>query len=104
MSKRIVVIGATGMMAPGVVREMARRGYETAAFVRNLEKARAVLPEETRLIAGDLSYREGLRSAVRDATHVYFHPRRRSTPPPPFSRSATGCGTSWMYCHPTRCC
>lgn len=72
--KRILIVGATGKLAVPVVREMARRGFETIAMVRNLEKGRKLLPAETELVQGDVADQDSLRKAAQNISHLYFHP------------------------------
>ena len=71
--KRIVVIGGTGTMATAVVQEMVAHGFSTTALIRDLDKAKQLLPAEVKFVVGDLNNRTVLREAVQNATHVYFH-------------------------------
>lgn len=60
------VAGATGQTGKKIVEELIRRQIEVSALVRNLEKAKEILPPQTQLIVGDVlkpnSYREALAS------------------------------------------
>jgi uncharacterized protein YbjT (DUF2867 family) len=62
------VAGATGETGRRVVQELVQRGISVRALVRDLEKAKQILPSEAELVAGDVLQIESLRSAMQDCT------------------------------------
>lgn len=71
--KKITVFGATGMLGQPVVKELVKAGYEVTAMARNTEKARRVLPEEVRIIEGDLKLYGDVENALKDADATYLN-------------------------------
>lgn len=49
--RRIIVTGATGFLGRRLVGRLLQDGHEVVAFVRDPERARAVLPQSTELVA-----------------------------------------------------
>ncbi|MGB3207760.1 MAG: SDR family oxidoreductase, partial [Crinalium sp.] len=62
------VAGATGETGRRIVQELVKRQIPVRAFVRNLETAREILPNEAELVTGDLFSVDSLRSAIADST------------------------------------
>jgi uncharacterized protein YbjT (DUF2867 family) len=62
------VAGATGETGRRIVTELVRRGIPVRALVRDVDKARQILPPEVELIAGDVLQQESLRAALGDST------------------------------------
>ena len=71
--KKITVFGATGMLGQPVVKELVNAGFEITALVRETEKARKVLPESVKPIAGDLKNKSDIENALQDADGVYLN-------------------------------
>ena len=53
-NKTILVIGGTGMLGRPVVRRLMKDSLPVRAFVRDMERARGLLPQGVDLIMGDL--------------------------------------------------
>jgi uncharacterized protein YbjT (DUF2867 family) len=51
--KKVAVIGATGRLASVVINEMLEKGILVKALVRNIEKAKKLLPSEVEIIEAD---------------------------------------------------
>ncbi len=51
----VLVLGATGRLGPHVVSALARRGEPVRALVRDPERARALLPAQCSLVAGEFA-------------------------------------------------
>ena len=68
---RRVVFGATGALGSAIVRVLTDQGQKVRAFVRNIEKARIVLPTEVEMYSGDVLEKEAARAACMDAEVVY---------------------------------
>ena len=64
------VAGATGETGRRIVKELVRRNIPVRAMVRNLEKARQILPPEAELVVGDVLKPESLSAAIGDSTVV----------------------------------
>src|SRR6478672_370618 len=64
------VAGATGETGRRIVQELVKRQIPVRALVRNLEKAKAILPPEAELVVGDVLNPESLNAALGDATVV----------------------------------
>jgi len=61
---RFLVTGATGKIGNAVARQLAERGDEVVALVRNPAKARELLPSGVELAQGDVSDPASLRGAA----------------------------------------
>jgi nucleoside-diphosphate-sugar epimerase len=68
---RFVVTGATGKVGNAVARRLAERGDEVVALVRNVAKARDLLPAGVELASGDVTDPESLRRAMDGADGVF---------------------------------
>jgi uncharacterized protein YbjT (DUF2867 family) len=68
----VVVAGATGFLGRHIATELIWRGRRVVGIVRDLEKARAVLPreEKLRLVKGDAADSESLRPPMEGAGAV----------------------------------
>jgi len=64
------VAGATGETGRRIVKELVERNIPVRAMVRDLEQARAVLPESAQLVVGDVLKPETLSEAIGDSTVV----------------------------------
>jgi uncharacterized protein YbjT (DUF2867 family) len=64
MSGAILVMGATGNVGGATLRALRASGIRPALFVRDAERARALLGEDHELRVGDLADAESLRSAL----------------------------------------
>lgn len=64
------VAGATGETGRRIVQELVKRNIPVRAMVRNLDKAREILPPEAELVVGDVLQPESLGVAIGDSTVV----------------------------------
>ncbi len=64
------VAGATGQTGQRIVRELVARGIPVRALVRDVAKAKALLPPEAELVVGDVLIPESLATALADSTVV----------------------------------
>ncbi len=64
------VAGATGETGRRIVKELIARNIPVRAMVRDLEQARAVLPESAQLVIGDVLKPETLSEAIGDSTVI----------------------------------
>ncbi|MBD1908431.1 SDR family oxidoreductase [Funiculus sociatus GB2-A5] len=64
------VAGATGETGRRIVQELVKRNIPVRALVRNMEKARGILPDAAELVVGDVLKPETLSVALSDSTVV----------------------------------
>jgi uncharacterized protein YbjT (DUF2867 family) len=64
------VAGATGETGRRIVQQLVARNIPVRALVRNLESARAILPEAAELVEGDVLQPRTLETAMGDSTVV----------------------------------
>jgi len=69
--QKIAVIGATGMLGIPVVAELVDAGFEVTALVRNIERARRVLPAQTKLVQADAANPDSLQRGLAGQDAVY---------------------------------
>ncbi|MDY6897289.1 MAG: NAD(P)H-binding protein, partial [Cyanobacteriota bacterium] len=62
------VAGATGETGKRIVQELVARDITVRALVRDLEKARSILPANVDLVQGDILEAENLSAAIGDST------------------------------------
>ncbi len=65
---RALVVGATGQTGRHIVRELVKKDIAVRALVRNLEKAREILPSEAELVVGDVLKPETIDKALDDCS------------------------------------
>jgi uncharacterized protein YbjT (DUF2867 family) len=64
------VAGATGETGRRIVRQLVLRDIPVRAMVRDLDKARSLLPPEAELVVGDVLQTGSLEAAIADSTVV----------------------------------
>jgi len=64
------VAGATGQTGCRIVEELVKREIPVRALVRNLEKAREVLPPNVEIVVGDVTEPQNLPDSIGDSTVV----------------------------------
>jgi uncharacterized protein YbjT (DUF2867 family) len=62
------VAGATGGTGRRIVEELVQRNVPVRALVRDLDKAKSMLPTAAELVVGDVLQPDSLRSAIADCT------------------------------------
>lgn len=62
------VAGATGGTGSQIVRQLVLRNIPVRAMVRDLDKARSILPPEAELVVGDVLQSDRLAEAIGDST------------------------------------
>ena len=62
----VLVVGATGQTGRHIVKELTTKKVPVKALVRDLEKARAILPTDAELVVGDVLKPETIRAAIVD--------------------------------------
>jgi uncharacterized protein YbjT (DUF2867 family) len=79
-------MGATGTVGREVVGQLVRIGERPRAFVRDLERARALLGEQVDYVAGDLDRPETIQAALAGVERVFLL-TRQSRKQPQWERS-----------------
>jgi uncharacterized protein YbjT (DUF2867 family) len=64
------VAGATGETGRRIVKELVNRNIPVRAMVRDLEKAKEILPAEVEVVVGDVLQPETLGAAIADSTVI----------------------------------
>ncbi|MFB2921890.1 MULTISPECIES: NAD(P)H-binding protein [Aerosakkonema] len=62
------VAGATGQTGRRIVKELVDRNIPVRALVRDIDKARGILPASAELVVGDVLQPETLNTAIGDST------------------------------------
>jgi dihydroflavonol-4-reductase len=71
MTNLTLVTGATGAVGGAVVRELLAAGRAVRALVRDVERARKIMPAGPELVAGDITDAASVRAAVAGCTSVF---------------------------------
>ncbi len=81
--ERVLVIGATGMLGRPVVRRLIEDGYAVRAMVRDVARAKAMLPADCECVHGDVRDDARLLDALDscDAVHVNLSEPMSRRPP-----------------------
>lgn len=67
---RIAVTGATGFVGANLCVHLHKAGHEVVAVARDLEKAKAVLPENMQVVQGDIKDQDSLENAFKGCQGV----------------------------------
>jgi uncharacterized protein YbjT (DUF2867 family) len=70
--KTITVIGATGNLAVPVITELTAKGVQVKAIVRDIQKAKELLPKTTEIVFGDVADKESLKNALKGTETIYL--------------------------------
>ncbi|MGH7634238.1 MAG: NAD-dependent epimerase/dehydratase family protein, partial [Gemmatimonadaceae bacterium] len=68
---RILVTGGTSFSGLHLVRSLVRDGHAVRVMTRSLERARAMLPEECEIVAGEVTVRDDVVRAMSGREVVY---------------------------------
>lgn len=72
MSKRILVLGGTGLLGSFVARQLQADGFQVRIMARDLDKAQGMFGEEFELLAGDVSDLQSLKEAMTGCQGVHI--------------------------------
>ncbi len=70
---KIAVIGATGMLGLPVTAKLLKAGFEVTALVRDQERARRILPEQTKVVQADIRDIASLKYGLKGQDAVYLN-------------------------------
>lgn len=73
MSKKLSVIGATGKLAIPIIQRLVQQEVAITAIVRDIQKAKKVLPAEVKLVEADLKDAASLHEALKDTETLYLN-------------------------------
>lgn len=71
MNQTHVVFGATGALGRAIVRKLTTEGKSVRAAVRNVERARRMLPTSADIVSSYATSAESVRAACQDAFIIY---------------------------------
>lgn len=66
----VFVAGATGKTGRLIVKQLTERGFTVTALVRDLEKAKTLLPATTNFVVGDVLQPSSFNSALTDCSFL----------------------------------
>ena len=72
MQKRILVLGATGMLGKPVVQRLKEDGFQVRVLARDMEKAKAQFDGPIEILQGDVADTDRLESALEDCYGVHI--------------------------------
>jgi uncharacterized protein YbjT (DUF2867 family) len=70
--KQLTVIGATGFLAVPVINSLLERGVKVKAVVRNINKAKELLPAEVDIVQADVANVDSLKTALKGSSTIYI--------------------------------
>ena len=71
MNGRTLLTGATGTVGHAIARALLAEGRAVRALVRDVERARELVPDRVELVAGDVTDAASVRRAVEGCDVVY---------------------------------
>jgi uncharacterized protein YbjT (DUF2867 family) len=71
--KSIAFIGATGKLAIPIIKLLSENGYSVRAIVRNLEKAKQLLPKNVEIVSGNLVDYSSIENGLKNIDAVYIN-------------------------------
>jgi len=73
MSKRILIVGGTGMLGRPVSFEFLKSGFEVSVLSTNPEKAKNIFGDKVKVFEGDVTDPESLKPAMENQDAVYIN-------------------------------
>jgi uncharacterized protein YbjT (DUF2867 family) len=71
--KSIAFIGGTGKLGIPVVKMLSENGFTVRAIVRDLDKARRLLPKNVELVLGNLKVEKSIEDGLKNMDAVYIN-------------------------------
>ena len=71
--KTITIIGATGTLGLPITKKLSEKGIHVKAVVRDVEKAKALLPNHVEIVYGDVSDKTSLHTALKESETIYLN-------------------------------
>jgi uncharacterized protein YbjT (DUF2867 family) len=69
----IAIIGGTGKLGVPVVQLFAENGYKIRAIVRDIDKAKRLLPQNIEIVLGDLKDAKSIEEGLKNIDAVYIN-------------------------------
>ncbi|MBB3696545.1 NAD(P)H-binding protein [Flammeovirga yaeyamensis] len=71
--KNITIIGATGTLGLPITKKLNSLGVQVKAVVRDIQKAKEILPDSVEVVYGDVANKESLKVALIGSKTVYLN-------------------------------
>ncbi|PWJ43209.1 SDR family oxidoreductase [Sediminitomix flava] len=71
--KEITIIGATGVLGSSITKKLSQKGVRVKAVVRDINKAKKLLPETVEIVYGDVSDKSSLKEALVGSETIYLN-------------------------------
>jgi uncharacterized protein YbjT (DUF2867 family) len=71
--RKIVIIGATGMLGKPVTKEFIKAGFQVTALVRDVEKAKKFFDANIQIVHGNLQDRKELEGVLKGKDGLYLN-------------------------------
>jgi hypothetical protein len=72
MTKKILVLGSTGLLGKAVTQRFIEEKYKVRILVRNPDKASALFPFGVEIVKGDAQSKKDLKKALQDIDYVHI--------------------------------
>ena len=69
----VLVTGATGFIGRFLVRRLVKENYKVYSLIRNEERAKKILPEDTNIIKADITDFDSLKKLLNLKIDILFH-------------------------------
>ena len=66
-----VVFGAAGALGAAIVQNLAQQNKPVRAVVRDVDRARKILPSSAEIVGADASKSESIKPTFQDASVIY---------------------------------
>ena len=73
MIQKVAIVGATGVLGKPVTTEISKAGFTVTALVRNVNKAKEILPPSIQLVQGALENESDLNRLLNDQDALYLN-------------------------------
>ena len=71
--KTLTIIGATGTLGLPLSKKLSQKGIHIKAVVRDIEKAKELLPNTIEVVYGDVSDKKSLKTALEGSETIYLN-------------------------------
>ena len=72
MDKRVLVLGATGLLGKYVAKEFREKGFKVRVLARNESRAKEIFNEDIEIIQGDVLNQSDLKKAIIDCDCIHI--------------------------------
>ncbi|NLR93770.1 SDR family oxidoreductase [Flammeovirga agarivorans] len=71
--KKITIIGATGTLGLPITKQLTKKGVQVKAVVRDIKKAKEILPSTVEIVYGDVAEKDSLKTALTGSETIYLN-------------------------------